>query len=1259
MTFNIRNKILAGFGLICIVIGLAGIVSVQQINHLKTTSEHVSEENAPLVDAIMEIKFFTAHAHLFFEEILSGDTSENIQMVWQEFEQAQWYCNAILNGGQNSEGRFIPSKDPLIRNKIGETKKYLDEFIDLAKKRYTFHTTNSKPGSDVEGRIRTNSSYAGAGTQMDEQFDLLFEKVLLSSDEAETLIQKAMKIGVESIKNTATQGRRFIIITALITLFISLTIGFILSKNISDPIDTLTQMLKKAAKGDLDEDVAIKRDDEIGQMADSFQQMIVTQRQAAGFADQVGEGDYSVTIQARSPKDRLSIALGNMTRRLSEMNAQSQHQIWLTQTLAGLVEKIRGELKLSKLAQIICTYLSENLNAQMATLYLLDDNDKLIRHGDYAFDLATKTPAPISMGQGLVGQTAQSGKMMSVTDIPEDYFRINSSLGDTKPTHIIVCPFLFEGQVKGVVEMASHLTFSNATLQCLKNSMESVAVAVSSAQTHARINDLLEQTQQNNEELQIQQEELQVANEELEEKTKALQESEAELQAQQEELRVTNEELEEKNRFMTEKQREIKQKNIALEDIKKHLELKAEQLEISGKYKSEFLANMSHELRTPLNSLLILAQDLKNNNDGNLTDVQVESAQVIYKGGNDLLKLINEILDLSKIEAGKMTINLETIIFPEMIKKLKSQFDQVASEKGLNFETKLHQDLPSTMVSDFQRLEQILRNLCSNALKFTNKGKVFIEIKMAGKEHDSISKTHQPAVAFIISDTGIGISKDKQLEIFEAFQQVDGSTSREFGGTGLGLSISRELAALLGGVIHLKSKPGTGSTFKLLLPLKLERQKTEDKENTKKAQIIPPSLEIETSTSPYESENQTQAISIDDDQDNIKENDQVILVIEDDLDFAATLKKFCIKRNFKFLHAGDGFPGLILAEKYRPNGIILDIRLPGMSGWDVLNSLKKNKKTRYIPVHIMSVEDTSDEAVSKGAIGFLNKPATLESLEAAFKKIESISSREVKELLVVEDDKNLRFSIIKLVDDDTVNITAVASGIDAIEMLQQNEYDCMILDLSLPDKSGYEVLKEMADLTKTVKPPVIIYTGRELTQEQEWKLKKYASSIILKTAYSTERLMDETALFLHKVSSTQHGKRLRHLENKSFKEEFENRKILLVDDDMRNLFALSKVLNDKGFKVHQAADGEKALNILKQKDDIELVIMDIMMPIMDGCEATMQIRKMDKYKKVPVIALTAKAMPADRVKCIDAGASDYITKPVDINNLLSLIRIWI
>ena len=1232
---NLMGKLSLGFFIIVVLTVIVGFVAINNMNSLSELTDKLYRHPFAVSTAIVRIETNMVSMHRSMKDVALSQDRRGIDIASEkvdDYEKAVWKDFEILENRFLGDKTAIKNLEQVFRN----WKSIRDEVISLmyeGKKEQAADITRQKGAQHLNTLMRLTKDFESFANKKANEFH-------------------------DSALETKNNSVLFTYILLGLVIVVSFLIALLTTRNISSPVSNLTRMLLKASKGDFEDDISINRGDELGQMAQSFQKMTETQREIVRLADEVGKGNYTVAIQPRSDQDRLSFSLSNMTDKLAEMNTINQRQIWLNQSLTGLVEKIRGKLDISEMADILCEYLAEKLSAQVISFYILDDDGNLTLNGDYAFHLRKGLSHKIHLGQGLVGQSAKSGKLISITEVPDDYIRISSSLGDTRPANIVVSPFLHEGNVKGVIEIASHLEFKEDHLSFLEKCMESIAITVNSAQIHTRINSLLEKTRENNQELQAQQEELRVVNEELEEKTKSLLNSEAELQAQQEELRVTNEELEEKNKFMTDKQKEIEQKNTELEDIGKHLELKAKELETSSRYKSEFLANMSHELRTPLNSLLILAQDLKNNNENNLTEVQIESAKVIHKGGNDLLKLINEILDLSKIEAGQMILNTGTIFFADVKDSLIQQFDQMAQEKGVDFLTRLSGDLPDSMSTDFQRLEQILRNLCSNAIKFTKKGNVSVDIKIADKGCDTIPDAGQPIVLFKVRDTGIGVPKDKQLEIFEAFKQVDGSTSREYGGTGLGLSISRELASLLGGMITLESEIGKGAIFRLYLPLNLKEKKNTGNKtietNQTGAQIEPDST-IELS----ERDNYVEAPSIEDDRGNIEEDDKVILVIEDDLNFAKTLKRFCGDRNFHFLHAGDGFSGLILAEQYRPDGIILDIKLPGLSGWEVLSSLKKNKKTRYIPVHIMSVEDTPDEAVRRGAIGFLNKPASLEGLDTAFKKIESIFSKEVKELLVVEDDEALRSAIVKLIEDSSINITAVDTGTIALEKLKTGNYDCMILDLSLPDKSGFEVLEEMAGLTEIAKPPVIIYTGKELSQEEEWKLKKVASSIILKTAYSTERLLDETVLFLHKVISDLPKKSRRKQKSENLEEEFDGREILLVDDDMRNLFAMSKVLQDKGFKVHQAADGKKALNVLNLEDGIDLVLMDIMMPVMDGNQATKQIRKMDKYKKIPIIALTAKAMPADRHKCIEAGASDYIPKPVDINNLLSLIRIWI
>lgn len=687
------------------------------------------------------------------------------------------------------------------------------------------------------------------------------------------------------------------------------------------------------------------------------------------------------------------------------------------------------------------------------------------------------------------------------------------------------------------------------------------------------------------------------------------------------------------------------------------LEQQARKLSLASRYKSEFLSNMSHELRTPLNSLLILAQDLAANTKRNLDEDQVESATIIESSGKSLLNLINDILDLSKVEAGRMDLNIEHMGFPEISDSILTSFKPLTDDKSLELSTSIGKDLPKTIRTDRQRLEQIIRNLIANAVKFTDKGTVSVEFHRPPPDVNLSQSGLNPQNTFAVSvkDTGIGISEEKQLEIFEAFQQADGTTSRVYGGTGLGLAISRELAKLLGGEIQLSSEKGKGSTFTVYLPCdlrELESEKLETRkwkfEKKEKSAIRIPKPEIQ---------------QIPDDRNDIAENDRTILVIEDDLNFAKALYKFCHDRDFKCLHAGDGKTGLDLADKFKPDAIILDIRLPGIDGWGVLEALKSNTKIRHIPVHMMSVEEESIDAYKKGAIGYLTKPVNQDDLQKAFTTLEDVIERDIKNLLVVEDDKVMRQSIIKLMGNGDIKTKAVGTGKEALAELQTHSYDCMILDLKLPDITGFEVLNRLDELEEITIPPVIVYTGKDLTREEEHQLREYASSIIVKGVKSQERLLDETALFLHRVvDNLPAGKRKMISRLHDEDALFQGKKILLVDDDMRNAFAISKVLEERGMDVHKAPDGQKALDILNKEPDVDLVLMDIMMPVMDGYTAMREIRNPESIiqnHNVPIIALTAKAMKEDRDKSISAGANDYLPKPVDIERLLSLLRVWL
>jgi CheY-like chemotaxis protein/signal transduction histidine kinase/CHASE3 domain sensor protein len=730
------------------------------------------------------------------------------------------------------------------------------------------------------------------------------------------------------------------------------------------------------------------------------------------------------------------------------------------------------------------------------------------------------------------------------------------------------------------------------------------------------------------EELQIQQEELRQLNEELEQQAQNLKQ-------QQEELQMTNEELEEQTQSLEEKNKEV-------EASKNDIEQKTKQLEISSKYKSEFLANMSHELRTPLNSLLILSKDLSENRKKNLDEVQVESAEIIYKSGHDLLVLINEVLDLSKIEAGKMGINVEKVSLKNLTDTLLRDFKHHAQQKGLKLICKLGKDLPEFIRTDSQRLNQILKNLISNAIKFTEKGNVTI----------NVNRNSETTLNISVSDTGIGISEDKQTAIFEAFQQAEGGTSRKYGGTGLGLSISRELAKLLGAEIKLSSQLNEGSTFSLIIPLEIHAELESETVIKLKPIVYTPHSQKDADYLNYP--------TIEDDRNTIVKDDKVVLIIEDDLKFASILLKQANIKGFKCLSAATGEDGLSLASKYKPQAIILDMGLPGIKGQQVLHELKANPSVRHIPVHVISANDRSLEPIREGAVEYLMKPISKNELEEAFNRIENFVDRKIKNLLIIEDNENSRKAMKILIGNGDVKCFEAATGKEALAMYEQNHIDCIILDIGLPDMSGFDLIHKLEDLKGHNMPPIIVYTGKELTKEENDVLQKYAESIIIKGIKSEERLLDETALFLHRTISNLPISKQMIINSLHDKEAiFHSKKILLVDDDMRNVFALSKILQERGMEVIKSENGKKALEMLDTHADIDLVLMDIMMPEMDGYEAMKRIRSQMKFKNLPVIALTAKAMKDDKQKCIDAGANDYITKPIDVERLLSLMRVWL
>ncbi len=973
----------------------------------------------------------------------------------------------------------------------------------------------------------------------------------------------------------------------------------------------------------------------------------------AGIADQIAHGNLDVEMGvAAGAATGITSAIGAMLASLQENRVQNQQKNWLKTGIARLNDAMRGDPQIDLLASNVISEVCSYLDAQIGAFYLMQGDAKpaLSLIGSYAYTRRKNLSNAFQPGEGLVGQAALEKRQILVGNVPADYVQVTSGLGERSPRFICVTPFLYEGRVKGVLEIGTLGEMTDRELEYLAQAMPVLAVSVESAQTRIQVVRSLEESQRLSEELQTQQEELRTANEELQEQTQRLEESEEKLKAQQEELRVTNEELEEKNDLLERQKREV-------ERARKDIEEKAEELALASKYKSEFLSNMSHELRTPLNSLLLLARGLAQNKNGNLTEEQVESAKIIHGGGSDLLNLINEILDLSKIEAGRMDLHVGKVPVEALADGVRASFGHMARDKGLTLEVMVEDDAPAEITSDRKRIEQVIRNLVSNAIKVTEKGSVRVTFRRPAPSRDlsRIGLIPGDCLAIAVEDTGIGIAPDQQKIIFEAFQQADGGTSRKYGGTGLGLSISRELMRLLGGGIQLESEPGRGSTFTACLPVSLSAKRTVAPGNTATITVSRAGEGAFHAPTPP----RPAAVQIADDRERLETNDRVILVIEDDPDFARVLHKKCQEKGFKCLAAPTGEAGLELAGKFLPSAVILDIRLPGMDGWAVLSALKENTRTRHIPVHIVSVEEPSTEALRKGAVGHASKPLRQEDLEETFRRIEEVAAVRPKRLLVVEDDPKTRAETVKLIGGGDVSVDEVENAAGAMDAIRSTRYDCVVMDLGLPDMDGGELLARL-EREGVPMPPVIVHTARDLTDEEEADIRERAESIVIKDVRSQERLLDEVSLFLHRVVDRMSEKKrqiIRDLHDTD--EALRDKKVLIVDDDMRTTFALSRLLTERGMQPAKAQNGERALELLDANPDTDLVLMDIMMPVMDGYEAMRRIRIQERFRNLPIIALTAKAMPEDRARCLAAGANDYLTKPVDPGRLISMMRVWL
>lgn len=939
----------------------------------------------------------------------------------------------------------------------------------------------------------------------------------------------------------------------------------------------------------------------------------------------------------------LMIAL--IVSRAIQARRQAMRALWLQEAENAVASSLRGDLGPEQIAEAAATSLAGQLDAEVGAVYRLEGGRLQLTGG---MALPSGAPASLALHEGLAGQVARDERIRHLHGDDAAVLELQTSLGRLPVRERILAPLSSDGAVVGIIELGRARVGEQRDLdrELLERCAETIGLALRASLLRAQLVVLLEESQRQGEELQAQQEELRVANEELEEQSRSLLQSQSHLEEQQAELEQSNVQLEERTH-------ELEAQKQALLVAQSQLVRNSNELAATSRYKSEFLANMSHDLRTPLNSSLILAKLLADNKDGTLTEEQVKYARAILSSNNDLLALINDILDLSRIEAGHVELSDEVVVVDSALQRLRETFEPIARQKGLALQIEADALAPSQLVVDSQRLQQILKNLLANAVKFTEHGKVSLHVRAAGNGR----------IRFEVCDTGIGIAREQLDVIFEAFRQADGSTRRRYGGTGLGLSISRDLAERMGGQIQVDSEPGRGSCFILELPLQgaPAASAAEAAEApvavpapARTPAVLPPApVRAATASAPA-----TASAGVADDRGRRQRAGRLILAVEDDATFAEALVALAHELDFDCVVAGTAEEALTLASELRPNGILLDIGLPDVSGLSVLERLKRNPETRHIPVHVVSATDRSQVARELGAIGFAIKPTTRERLVTAIEQLEQTSQRDVRRLLIVEDDSELRSNLELLLGRDQLQIVAVGTLADALEQLSTVTFDCMVMDLSLPDGSGYDLLEHMAGNDEVGFPPVIVYTGRALSREEEQRLRRYSKSIIIKGARSPERLLDEVTLFLHSVEASLPTDQQRLLREARRRDTvLDGRTVLLAEDDVRNIFALSSVLEPLGVTLEIARNGQEAVDRLAERE-VDLVLMDIMMPEKDGLAAMREIRAQRHLQDLPIIALTAKAMPDDRERCLQAGANDYIAKPIDVDKLVSLCRVW-
>ncbi|WP_081670899.1 response regulator [Sporocytophaga myxococcoides] len=1069
------------------------------------------------------------------------------------------------------------------------------------------------------------------------------EKTTICMGELNSVAMYDINVLKKEMDDLLRDGRRKMMVftgsvSLLVLISVFLAIYFI--RNISMSVIKLKDASEQISNGDTNVVLKIKSNDEIGALAKSFTLMSETMKRQANVASEIGKGNYDVNIEVKSEHDLLGNSLKKMNNNLRNFSIREKRRTWELDFDRELNDLMRGERSIDLLLKKIIDFISEKLDIQVGLIYLLSDSEVLNVKAAWGIDIEKVNDKEFSFEDSRPGLALKYERVVKLKEIPESYFKIYSGLIYGIPSNIVWVPLVFEEFKIGVIELASIEVISRENIDFFMAECGKISMVLLGLRAVERTNELLSDSQSQAEILSAQQETLKEVYEELLLQKNKLQASEEELKSSQEELQEKNVELEEKASQLEEQYEELRVKNHQLEEARKSIENNLLQLEVTSRYKSEFLANMSHELRTPLNSILILSKLLLDSKDG-ITDKHKEYVKIINHSGSDLLKLINDVLDLSKIESGKINTEILNTSLDDLL--MKDQFIHIAKERSIEFTTTISPDLPEKIYTDKFRVQQILKNLLSNAFKFTpSGGKVSVSVYYADDQalfqSDSL-KSSKKVIAFSVIDSGIGISDKKQKLIFDAFQQEDSSTTRKFGGTGLGLSISKELATLLGGEIQLKSKKDKGSTFILYLPELSEEHGLSN----------PPVSKV----SENHDSNQEQRKN-----DQVHRNESVLLIVEDDVNFSKVISEIAQSKGYRTIVSHTGQDAIEKAFTENPGAVILDIGLPDISGWEVLEKIRKDEILKDVPVHILSGEKDEAHIKNFSNVWFEQKPVGKEGLEKTFFEIERHNNKELKQILIVEAANELEEKVTRVVNDDRVKIVRSKGLEESYGLIQSKKFDCIVLEFHLSD-NDFQILQMVRKDEKNYNTPVIIYAEENFSEEDERKIKKFTESIIIKTPQSGDRLADEVNLFLYHVKSFRSKENALKGKFVNSDDALKNKKVLIADDDIRNVYALYNVLESEGVKVISAGDGKDALHQLTEHKDIDLVLMDIMMPEMDGYEAMRRIREIEEYKDIPIIALTAKAMKGDKEKCIKAGASDYVSKPMDVERLLSLMRVWL